>query len=124
MAMNRRSFLFGAGALAAPAIIRPGILMPVSVWREPGYSVRFGIVHDFVAPNSRTIFAMRDLGSFLQNAEWDLERPLAEHEREHLSWFYNSGRDECGWGLPCRTIDRAHLCPLPHPVDAQEETCA
>jgi hypothetical protein len=30
--MNRRRFLFGLGALiAAPAIIRPGILMPIKV---------------------------------------------------------------------------------------------
>jgi hypothetical protein len=29
--MNRRSFLVGLGLIAAPAIIRPGILMPIRV---------------------------------------------------------------------------------------------
>ena len=34
--MNRRSFLFGLGALiAAPAIVRPGIIMPIKVIKLP-----------------------------------------------------------------------------------------
>lgn len=34
--LSRRGLLLGAAAVAAPAIIRPGILMPVKAWRDAG----------------------------------------------------------------------------------------
>jgi hypothetical protein len=49
--LSRRGLLFGAAAVAAPAIIRPGILMPVKPmidgWRlRAGYEIVGSVTHD------------------------------------------------------------------------------
>jgi len=51
--MNRRGFLLGLGAaLAAPAIIRPGILMPVKKWIEPcNFFISKGAKIEFIGAN-------------------------------------------------------------------------
>jgi hypothetical protein len=96
--MNRRSFLTRVGAIAAPAVIRPGILMPISVWRPRSCVV----VTDFPVAGSRTLFNTdHSLEEVLDAASRHLDHPLREHEREFLAWSYRTGRS-IEWGFPCR----------------------
>lgn len=48
--MNRRGFLGGLLALAAPAVITtPGLLMPVSTWALPTYGPGGVLTHEMIA---------------------------------------------------------------------------
>jgi len=67
--MNRRFFL--AGLIAAPAIIKLDMLMPIKVWRPVGHFTRNGGFGQFIAFRTSDLIGVDlDFPTFPLNGSW------------------------------------------------------